>query len=94
MFALISPEEKIYDFEGVEIGVRIAEVSKEAFDVAKPLYWISCTEGVDDTTHYYNENKKEICDKPLKQAIEIELEDIELTLEDEEELLNLLDDNN
>jgi len=57
-YALISPSEKISvisewnesgnDYTPIysEIGARIAEVSTTRFDVAKPLFWVSCSDEI------------------------------------------------
>jgi len=40
--ALVSPEEKVYSYDGSLLGERIAEVSTNPFEVAPPLFWVSC----------------------------------------------------
>lgn len=49
--ALISPNEKIY-FENAEIGERIAQVEIQTFEIAPPLYWISCEDDVVADQYY------------------------------------------
>jgi hypothetical protein len=51
--ALISPMEKIY-FENQEIGERIAQVEPDGqtFEVANPLYWMSCQDNVEADKYY------------------------------------------
>ena len=44
--ALISPEEKVYAYDGTLLGERIAEVSANPFEVAPPLFWVSCADDV------------------------------------------------
>ncbi|CAB4121913.1 Phage tail assembly chaperone protein [uncultured Caudovirales phage] len=44
--ALISPLEQVYSFDGILIGIRIAEVSQTPFEVAEPLYWVECADEV------------------------------------------------
>jgi hypothetical protein len=46
MNALISPEEKVYSYDGSLLGERIAEVSTNPFEVAPPLFWVSCADDV------------------------------------------------
>lgn len=51
--ALISPNELIYSYDGTLIGVRIAEVTEQSFEVAEPLYWFECSDNVDSTFWYF-----------------------------------------
>ena len=49
MYALISPNEKQGNL------YRVAEVTKEPFDVALPLFWVEAPQEVSPTTHlFYN----------------------------------------
>lgn len=48
MHALISPAEPFNK------GVRICEVQKVPFEVAKPLFWVECEEGLDHHNSYYD----------------------------------------
>lgn len=55
MKALISPNEKVTDFEG-NVGERIAQVEPDAnvFPVAAPLHWVDCPDDcVADQWWYY-----------------------------------------
>ena len=56
--ALISPNEPIFNYATppVQIGVRIAQTVPDGqqFEVADPLYWVSCADNVDATTYYWN----------------------------------------
>jgi hypothetical protein len=56
--ALISPNELIYNYATppAQIGVRIAQTvpDGEEFPVAEPLYWVSCADGVDASTYYWD----------------------------------------
>lgn len=52
--ALISPNEKVMNYEGLEIGVRIAQVENEEFLVAKPLFWIECPNECTAELWYYS----------------------------------------
>ena len=52
--ALISPNEKVYDYKGNYLGERIAEVSDNEFPVAPPLYWIDCDNNVTAELYYFN----------------------------------------
>ena len=44
--ALISPNEIVYDFAGLPLGQRVAQVSEIAFEISPPLFWVDCD---DDT---------------------------------------------
>lgn len=67
-YALISPSEKISvisewnelgnDYTPIcsEIGARIAEVSATRFDVAEPLFWVSCLDEIASELFCYDGN--------------------------------------
>ena len=62
--ALIDPTTSVVDNNTNEIiGVRIAQVSNEAFPVSKPLYWIDCSDTTDPSKDYYDPVIQEI--KPI-----------------------------
>ena len=48
MFALISPNEKRGNF------FRVAELSKEPFAVASPLFWVEAPQEVSPSTHLFD----------------------------------------
>ena len=48
MFALISPNEKQGNL------YRVADLSKEPFDVASPLFWVEAPQGVSPSTHLFD----------------------------------------
>ena len=48
MFALISPNEKQGNL------YRVADVSKEPFDVALPLFWVAAPQEVSPSTHLFS----------------------------------------
>lgn len=48
MFALISPDEKQGNL------YRVAEVSKEPFDVASPLFWVEAPQEISPSTHLFD----------------------------------------
>ena len=48
MFALISPNEKRGNF------FRVADLSKEPFDVASPLFWVAAPQEVSPSTHLFS----------------------------------------
>ena len=48
MFALISPNEKRGNF------FRVADLSKEPFDVASPLFWVEAPQEVSPSTHLFD----------------------------------------
>jgi hypothetical protein len=52
--ALISPNEKVYDYEGTLLGERVAEVTTSPFEVAPPLFWTACNDDVVADQWYYD----------------------------------------
>jgi hypothetical protein len=52
--ALISPNEKVYDYEGTLLGERVAEVTTSPFEVAPPLFWVACADDVVADQWYYD----------------------------------------
>ena len=44
--ALISPNELVYSYDGTYLGERVAQVTTQPFDVAPPLFWVSCADDV------------------------------------------------
>jgi len=55
MQALISPNEKITDYQG-NAGERIAQVEQVSFEVAPPLFWTDCPEDcIADIWWYYQD---------------------------------------
>lgn len=48
MYALISPNEKQGNL------YRVAEVAKEPFDVASPLFWVAAPQEVSPSTHLFS----------------------------------------
>ena len=54
MKALVSPQEKVTDYQG-NVGDRIAQVEQNEFPVAAPLFWTDCPDDcVADVWWYYN----------------------------------------
>jgi hypothetical protein len=55
--ALISPDE-IIEFEGNNIGVRVAQVvlDGQTFPVGDPLYWMDCNDDVVADIYYLTNN--------------------------------------
>jgi hypothetical protein len=67
MKALISPNEKVYDYES-NVGQRIAQVESDdkIFAVASPLHWVDCPDDcVADIWWYY----QDVC-QPIPQPPE------------------------
>lgn len=62
MKALVSPNEKIYSYDGIELGLRIADVRDKAYQVASPLFWIDCPDNCVSYLVYYLDGK--IYDRP------------------------------
>lgn len=53
MKALISPNETVRDFNGAPLGMRIAQIHNDGFEVAKPFFWVDCPVEVNDWEWYY-----------------------------------------
>lgn len=69
MKALISPEEKVTDYQG-NVGERIAQVEQNTFEVAPPLHWVDCPDNcVADVWWYYNGTCEEIPQPPQPDPI-------------------------
>jgi hypothetical protein len=58
--ALISPMEKVYNYDGTLLGDRVAEVTTQPFEVAPPLFWVSCQDNVVADQFYYDPNTYQI----------------------------------
>lgn len=54
MYALISPNEKVYDTKGNLLGDRVAEVEPTTFPVANPLFWVACANDVVADQFYWS----------------------------------------
>lgn len=70
MFAIISPQEVVMSEGGIDkpivhvLGQRVAQVAKDQFPVAPPLFWMPCADDVRAETHYYDPNDQQIKPKP------------------------------
>jgi len=64
--ALISPEEKVYKYDGTLLGERVAEVLATPFEVAPPLFWVACNDDVEADQWYYDPNTFTIDPIPVK----------------------------
>ena len=53
-YALISPNEPVYSYDGSLIGQRVADVVSASFSVAEPLFWVSCDDDVQADQFYWN----------------------------------------
>lgn len=53
--ALISPSEPIVNYDNTS-GYRVAEVADTSFDIAEPLFWVSCNDEVQADSWYYDTN--------------------------------------
>ena len=67
--ALISPNEKVFNSDGVEIGERVAEVAVSDFPVAPPLFWIDCNDDVEADVYYYDPATQEIKLTPVTPPV-------------------------
>jgi hypothetical protein len=58
MKALISPNEKVYSYDGTYLGDRVAQVEPDdqIFEVAPPLFWLDCANDVKQDQFYYDES--------------------------------------
>lgn len=55
MKVLISPNETVLDPNTNEaIGARLCDIVDVEFEVASPLFWADCPEGVSSSTHFYD----------------------------------------
>lgn len=66
--ALISPNEVSYNYEGIILGTRVAQVSDYSFEVAPPLFWIDCDDDIDADKYYYDMQSQTIIAKPIQPA--------------------------
>ena len=64
--ALISPEEKVYKYDGTLLGDRVAEVTISPFEVAPPLFWVACNDDVVADQFYYDTETQTIQAIPEK----------------------------
>ena len=71
-YALISPNELVYSYDGILLGERIAEISKSKFEVAPPLYWIECADDVNADDWYFNVQNSQCELKPVEPTPIIE----------------------
>ncbi len=73
MQALISPNEKVVDPNtGLVIGERVAEVMETPFEVAPPLFWVPCADGVQADIYYYDPADQQIKLTPVPEPTTIE----------------------
>ncbi len=64
MKALISPNEKVTDYEG-NVGARVAQVQETTFEVAPPLFWTDCPDNcIADVWWYYQDTCQPIPQPP------------------------------
>jgi len=55
MKALISPNETtVNPNTGEAIGARVCDIVDVVFEVAQPLFWVDCPDGVSGGTHFYD----------------------------------------
>lgn len=65
MKALISPNERR------ETGYRVAHVDQVEFDVAEPLFWISCANNVVTDLFWYDPQDKKIKPMPEPEIVDV-----------------------
>lgn len=64
--ALISPEEKVYKYDGTLLGDRVAWTTTNPFEVASPLFWTACADNVVADQWYYDPNTSTVDPIPVK----------------------------
>ena len=57
MKALISPNETIYSYDGTALGFRVTQVSDNEFEVALPLFWVTCPDDCVSFSYYYSDGQ-------------------------------------
>lgn len=67
--ALISPEEKVYGYNGVLLGERVAWVATDATEIGLPLFWMPCNDDVVADQWYYDTVTFQIVAIPPAPAI-------------------------
>ena len=67
--ALISPTEKVYNYSGVLLGERVAEVTATPFEVSPPLFWVACADDVVADQWYYDTTTFQIIQIPAAPII-------------------------
>lgn len=72
MKALISPNEKVYSYDGTLLGSRVAQINDVAFIIAQPLFWINCPDDCVADKWYYSDEQLYI--KPVPPEPEPEPE--------------------
>lgn len=68
--ALISPNEKVFNSDGVEIGKRVAETVAQDFPIAPPLFWVDCADDVEADVYYYDPATQEIKLTPVPPVVD------------------------
>jgi hypothetical protein len=62
-YALIDPNTEVYDRNQTPpapIGYRVCEVAATEFEVANPLFWVSCADTIIADQYSYDPNTKQI----------------------------------
>ena len=67
--ALISPTEQVYNYSGMLLGERVAEVVTTPFEVAPPLFWVACADDVVADQWYYDTTTSQIIQIPAAPVI-------------------------
>lgn len=52
--ALISPDEITLSYDGTPLGMRVAMVADNVFEVALPLFWVECADDVAADQFYWD----------------------------------------
>jgi len=69
MQALISPNEEVYNYDGMPLGARVAQVSSVPFEVCEPLFWVDCSDDVTAALFYYDLSNGNILSIPQPPII-------------------------
>ena len=67
--ALVSPNEKVYNYSGALLGDRVAQTTTTPNEVAPPLFWIACDDDVEADQWYYDQATSQIIKIPLPPVI-------------------------
>jgi hypothetical protein len=68
-YALINPNEKEYNFDGSILGDSVVSTDIRQFEVCSPLFWVECSDNVEQNRFYWNETNKTIEPIPAKPIL-------------------------
>jgi hypothetical protein len=71
MKVLISPMETVVNPNTQEaLGVRVCDIVETPFEVAQPLFWLDCPNGILGNTHCYNVDSETFVEIPVYVPIQ------------------------